>query len=303
MSNQTELKMSRSAYIAAFAGDAILLGIAWLIFGRHAQAHIGGWEAALIFCFGAAGAILAVMPFVLEYQAAVKMMETGAVISTLQQVENLEEIVALISGATSQWQTVQETSARTMNAARDITERMTTEAAAFTEFVKKANESEKNTLRLEIEKLRRGEGEWLQIVVRLLDHTYALHQAAVRSGQPGLVEQLSQFQNACRDVVRRIGLVPFQAATNESFDPKSHQVSDPKIIPSADAKVLATLATGFTFQGRLVRPALVSLRGPAPALVEEPQCEIAPAPAPVPVPAKQEAPVEVEEEEEEQTLL
>ena len=58
-------------------------------------------------------------------------------------------------------------------------------------------------VRLEVEKLRRAEGEWLQVLVRVLDHVYALHLGALRSGQPNLIEQLSNFQNACRDAARR----------------------------------------------------------------------------------------------------
>jgi hypothetical protein len=59
--------------------------------------------------------------------------------------------------------------------------------------------SGKNHLRLEIEKLRRGEGEWLQVMVRVLDHVQALHLAGQRSGQRNLIEQLTHFQNSCRD--------------------------------------------------------------------------------------------------------
>jgi molecular chaperone GrpE (heat shock protein) len=298
MSNQTDLKLSRGAYVAAFLGDAVLLAMAWLIYSRHAQTPISGGDAALLMFIGIAGAALAILPFVLEYQAAVKMAESGALTSSLQQINNLEEIVALISGATSQWQSVQEHSTRTMNSAKDITERMTTEANAFTTFIKKSNESEKATLRLEIEKLRRLEGDWLQVVVRLLDHTYALHQAAVRSGQPALVDQLTQFQNACREIVRRIGLVPFMAVTNEPFDAKSHQTADPQIVPAADAKVQDTVATGFTFQGRLLRPALVSLLDPNSVPLDEPEPVVLPSAERGP--AKREVAVEIQEE---QTLL
>jgi len=44
------------------------------------------------------------------------------------------------------------------------------------------NDSEKTTLRLEVEKLRRGELEWLQALVHILDHVFALHTAAMHSG-------------------------------------------------------------------------------------------------------------------------
>jgi molecular chaperone GrpE (heat shock protein) len=107
--------------------------------------------------------------------------------------------------------------------------------------------------------LPRAEGDWLQVLVRLLDHVYALHQAALRSRQPSLIDQLAQFQNACRDTARRVGLTPFVAAPAEPFDQQRHQLMDADAKPEAGAVVEETLATGYTFQGQLVRPALVRL--------------------------------------------
>ena len=83
---------------------------------------------------------------------------------------------------------------------------MATEVHTFTEFQQKMNDGEKTALRLEVEKLRRAEGEWLQVLARILDHIFALHNAA-QSGKPEVTEQIAQFQNACRDVARRVGLV------------------------------------------------------------------------------------------------
>jgi molecular chaperone GrpE (heat shock protein) len=137
---------------------------------------------------------------------------------------------------------------------------MAGEVREFSEFMQKMNDSEKGALRLEIEKLRRGESEWLQVLVRILDHVFVLHTAAVRSGQPKLVEQISNFQNACRDAARRIGLVPFNAEADEPFNPERHQAVGEEGQPSADAVVAETVGAGFTFQGRLLRPALVRLR-------------------------------------------
>ena len=61
---------------------------------------------------------------------------------------------------------------------------MAAEAKAFTEFMQKANDSEKAMLRLETDKLKRAESEWVHVLVRMLDHVYALHIGAMRSGQP-----------------------------------------------------------------------------------------------------------------------
>src|SRR5207253_2985991 len=133
---------------------------------------------------------------------------------------------------------------------------------AFADFMQKTNDAEKGHLRLEVDKLRRGEGEWLQSVVRILDHVYAIHQAGVRSGQPALKEQLGQFQTACRETVRRMGLIAFEAKPDEPFNEKTHQLLDPEAKPPPHARVAETIATGYTFQGQFVRPALVRLQPP-----------------------------------------
>jgi molecular chaperone GrpE (heat shock protein) len=262
MSNPTDLKLSKWPF---FLGDALLLGLVVFVCATHTASPMGKWEVLLALLIGVIGAALAVTPYVLEYLAAIKMVETGAVVSTISQVQNLEEIAGRIGGATAQWHGVQEHAARTSATAKEIAERMTAEAAAFKDFLQKANDNERANLRLEIEKMRRAEGERLQIIVRMLDHTYALHQAAVRSEQAGLIEQLGQFQNSCRDVARRIGLVPFAPAVNDRFDAKVHESPDSQAMSVADARVRATIATGYTYQGQLIRPALVSLQNPAPA--------------------------------------
>jgi molecular chaperone GrpE (heat shock protein) len=136
---------------------------------------------------------------------------------------------------------------------------MTEEIREFNEIQVKLNDTEKGALRLEVEKLRRAEGEWLQVVARILDHIFALHNAAARSGQPELAAQIGQFQNACRDAARRVGLTPFEAAPEEKFDAERHRAHGVEN-PPADAVAGETLAPGLTFQSRLIRPALVRLR-------------------------------------------
>jgi molecular chaperone GrpE (heat shock protein) len=217
----------------------------------------------------AGGALLAVAPFLLQYQALVKVTEAGALNTVVSQLKNLEAIANQISGATGKWQDAQEQADKTAATAREIAERMTGEVQAFTEFMKRANDSERATLRLEVEKLRRVESEWVQVAVRMLDHVYALHQAASRSGQPNLIEQVGSFQNACRDAARRVGLTPFIANEAEPFDAQRHQLVEEGAKPPADAVVGETIATGYTFQGRLLRPALVRLRGDHAAIAAD----------------------------------
>jgi len=211
----------------------------------------------------ALGALLGCLPFILDYRATGKLIEVNAVTTVAEQLHDLKTYSAQIAAATDQWALVQETTKgsteKTVSAAREIAGRMTAEIREFNEFQAKLNDAEKGALRLEVEKLRRAEGEWLQVVTRILDHIFALHNAAVRSGQPDLATQIGNFQNACRDAARRVGLTPFHAAPEEKFDAqryRAHGVEN----PPAEAVVAETLAPGLTFQGRLIRPALVRLR-------------------------------------------
>jgi molecular chaperone GrpE (heat shock protein) len=300
MSNQTELKIPKWPFLL---GDAVLLGCAGLVYARHIGSPLSVWETALFVLCGIVGAVIAIIPFMMEYRAAAQMVETSAVVSTVAQLDKLNDIAAQIKGATSQWQNVQELSARTAGTAKEIAAQMAKEAVAFTEFLQKANDGERANLRLENEKLRRGEGEFLQIIVRILDHTYALHQAALRSGQPGLIEQLGHFQNSCRDVVRRIGLVPFVPAPNDPFDAKLHKTPDAQDVPP-DARVLDALATGYTYQGQLIRLALVSLQSDPEAVAEpNPDAETEEAPQAADVSGANGEAVKEIAEVEEQTLL
>jgi molecular chaperone GrpE (heat shock protein) len=249
-----------------FLGDLVLLGVAYVVYKRHGSAPMDNWEPFFFLLCGAAGALIAILPFLFEYRTAVKMVETGALVSTVAEIRNLELLAVQINAATARWQVVQEHSVNSVSAAKEVAESMAGEAASFRDFLQKANDGEKANLRLEVEKSRRMENDWLQVIVRMLDHTYALNKAAERTGQPGLIEQLGNFQASCRDVARRVGLVPFVPAVNEPFDAGAHQLADSQVVPDDGAKVGDTIATGYSYQGRLIRPALVELKRTMPAL-------------------------------------
>jgi len=252
-----------------FIGDALLLGVAYFL----SLQPMGPLPLSLLVICVAGGSVLGIVPFVLEYRVAARLAEASGLSTAVEQMRNLEEIAAQITGATGRWQNVQEASEKVSASAKSIAERMAVEAKAFAEFMQKANDSEKATLRLEVEKLRRMESEWLQVLVRMLDHIYALNLAAARSGQPKLMEQLGNFQVACRDAARRVGLTPFSPNPSDPFDSERHQLVEENMKPAVDATVAETIATGYTFQGRLLRQALVRLNGngSGPALQTTPK--------------------------------
>ena len=267
----SDLNAPKLAKWPFFLGDALLLGVAYYIC-HQSKSAFGLWELCFVVLCVAGGAVLGIAPFLLEYSALVKLAEAGSLTTVVSQMGNLHGIAGQISGATGRWHEAQDAADKTARSAGEIAERMTAEVQAFTEFMKRANDSERANLRLEVEKLRRAEADWLQVLVHMLDHVFALHQGALRSGQSGLIEQVGNFQNACRDTARRVGLTPFTAKEAEPFDAQRHQLLEEAAQPAPDAVVAETIAAGYTFQGRLIRPALVRLRE-TPAVVAAPAVE------------------------------
>jgi len=269
MNEVSEWKITKWPFIAA--GIALLV-VAAVLATRPAQA-ITETEIILATASVALGAVLACLPFILEYRAIKKLIEVNAVTTITDQLHDLKTYSAQISTATDQWARVQDATKghadKTVAGAKEIADRMTVEIREFNEFQVKLNDTEKSALRLEVEKLRRAEGEWLQVVARILDHVYALHTAAVRSNQPEVAAQIGSFQNACRDAARRVGFTPFGAEAGEKFDAQKHRVHGVEN-PPADSAIAELLAPGISFQGRLVRPALVRLQS-AEAPAQEPE--------------------------------
>ena len=269
MNEAPEWKIPKWPFLLA---NAILITAAAVVIYKAAH-PISQIEILISIACVARGALLGCLPFILDYRATGKLIEVNAVGTVAEQLQDLKKYSAQIAAATDQWSLVQETTKghteKTVAAAGEIAGRMTTEIREFNEFQLKLNDTEKGALRLEVEKLRRAEGEWLQVVARILDHIFALHNAATRSGQPELAEQIGSFQNACRDAARRVGVTPFSAAAEEKFDAQRHRAHGVET-PPAEAVVAETLAPGLTFQGRLIRPALVRLHDAnAPAAAPE----------------------------------
>ena len=262
MTERTAPKVSKWPF---FLGDLLLLGAAGASL-EVLRRPFGPWEyVAVAGCVALAG-WFGIWPFLRDHDAELKFAEADSLTETVAKIQQLETVANQITSATAHWQNALEQSLKTVATADTIAQRMATQEKEFIEFMQKANDTEKSTLRLEVDKLRRTEGEWLQVIVRMLDHTYALYQASVNAGQPQLVQQLGNFQFALRDSARRVGLAPFVPGANEPFDPALHQLEDEKIAAPPNALIAAAIATGYTYQGKLIRPALVTLQTPAAGL-------------------------------------
>lgn len=243
-------------------GDALLVGAGAFIL------HTNPWPVpAVPLALGVgcivAGAWLAINPFVRDHAAAVKLWEQSNLAEAAQQIDQLATLANQIAAATGQWQHIQEVSGKTVAGAAELATKMNQEARSFAEFIQRANDQEKQTLRLEVDKLRRGEGDFLQVLVHLLDHVFALFGAAVRSGQQPVIQQVGQFRAACLDTVRRLGLIAHEARPGDEYDARYHQTPDGKE-PAPGTKVAATIAAGYSYQSQPVRRILVALHRDEP---------------------------------------
>jgi molecular chaperone GrpE (heat shock protein) len=294
MSNQPP-KISK--WIFVFADLLLLAGCGWALLqfvgtnkpyaGLVAVAAIVGWMY---------GAWVCIMPWVEEFRAEMKFQESQKLASSLAQIQRIEEVATRIQAATGSWQSAQDSAARTATTAKEVHERIKADMKDFMEFSDRVNSEEKKHLQLEIDKLRKMEGDWVGVSARMLDHTFALTQAAQRSNQPGLATQLNNFQSACRDAARRMGLVPFHPAPGDPFDPRAHQVEGGDGSAPAGSVISDVLATGYTFQGQLLRRSLVRVgSGLSAAAKEEPTPVLAVEGLPE---AEEEAKAEVELESE-----
>jgi molecular chaperone GrpE (heat shock protein) len=278
MSEARKAKPATAGFHLPFLiGDGVLLATATVLF---AQGHrpLQGYEVAAIgFCV-ALGAWLGVWPWVLRHRAALKRMETDELKDTVARIQQLDEVARRVEIATNKWQTAQDAADRTARAARDMAAEMAEREGKFQEFLTRANDTERRHLRLEVQKLRQGENTWLQVLVFIMDHIHALHTAADRSGQRKVAREIGRFQHACLDAARRVGLARLEVPPGAPFDAEQHHLPEPEAAAArAGAPVVALLAPGYSFQGRLLRKPLVTLKPlPEPEPAPDPD---APSPA------------------------
>jgi molecular chaperone GrpE (heat shock protein) len=244
------------------AVDALLVGVGGLLLWLGHRPLLW-WEACLIVVCVTAAAWSFVFPFTRRNCDEQGLAQAKVLGQTTSRLQNIDQIAAQITGATNQLREFQEQNTQATAAAKGIAESMSAESQKIGELLQKTGDAERANLRLEVEKLRRGEAEWIQILVYILDHVFAVFQAANRSGQPALVEQMGLFQNSCRDAARRIGLMATNVKAGEPFDPALHKLVD-DASPNGNAVIAETLATGYTFQGQIIRRPLVALKESQP---------------------------------------
>ncbi len=244
--------------------DLVFIGVALGIIYRS-QAPLGGAQIFAVIACVALGAWACVTPFLRDHDVDVRLAESDNLTDTVQQIRQIKDVGLAVQTATARWQIFQENSTETTAAMQRMANQLSNDARNFAESLRQANDIEKTALRLEVDKRKRTESDWLKVMVMLLDHVNALYQAGVRSGQQNVIQQLGGFQAACRDVVRRVGLVAVEVQPGEPFNPAAHRLPEENQSVPEGAVIAGMLAPGITFQGQLVRPVLVALAGQAGA--------------------------------------
>ena len=121
-----------------------------------------------------------------------------------------------------------------------------------------ANSEQLATLKFEVEKLRRSETNWANSLINVLDLVYRLERSAAESGKKQFIETMGLFQNQCRDVARRAGLVAIIVKSGTPFDSEVHRLpNDGQGKVGSD--ISETLLPGYRLQGKLMRKPLVRL--------------------------------------------
>ncbi len=242
--------------LADFCVLVVAAVLAWLAHTRELPWSLG--LAAVIAASVAAGAWILVTPFLRDQDARLKLREQAGLADTVTQIRQVERVVSSVVAASTQIASSQVGLTQANAAAQSLVGVMHEERQAFMEFIQRRDDQERQTMRLELDKLRRGEEETLKVICHLLDHNYAVFLAGQRSGQPAVAQQLAAYRAACLDSVRRLGIVAHEATVGEGFNPDFHQTWDGQP-PAAGSRISGTLACGYTIRSLPVRPIIVAV--------------------------------------------
>ena len=124
MNDLTTVKVPKWPFLL---GNALMLGVAgWVVIWKSAH-PIAQWEVLTAVGCVAFGAVLGVLPFILDYRAAGKALEANALGTISEKIQNLEKLAAQIAVCTNQWEVAQAQADKTSAAAKEIAARMSEE--------------------------------------------------------------------------------------------------------------------------------------------------------------------------------
>lgn len=237
--------------------DMIFIGLGfWISTLIQGEAEL--WHVTSILSCAVLGAGFAVTPFFFEYRTESKAIEIAQLSSVAKEVNKMEEVAELITGASKNWENIQDASAQTAKLGDEIASGIAATVKDHSKFMASANSEQLTTLKFEVEKLRRTETDWANSLINVLDLVYRLERSAADSGKEQFIETMSLFQNQCRDIARRVGLVAIMVKPGSPFVSEDHRLPNDEL-GEAGQDVSETLLPGYRLQGNLIRKPLVSL--------------------------------------------
>lgn len=209
----------------------------------------------LAVCFGAA---LAVLPFLRNQSAWLKTEELGVKSESARAFDNLNGALQRLDEAIGQSQAAEGASREIQKQLEQLSGQIICEGKAFAKTFEQSQQTELGHLRLEVEKRKKSESDWIHLLVFFLDHTFALHQAAIQAGREDVTSQLAQFQSTCREAARKVGLVVLDSEAGVPFDPNLHLEAHEGRRQNPGSQVIRIQAPGYRYQGQLIRPVIVT---------------------------------------------
>lgn len=254
---KSESSLLSNPILPYLVADVLFLGTALgvLIFGSRPMTII---ELIVITFCVTAGAWVMIYPFKRRADIDLQLAQNRAINQSVAKLSNLESLVARIESASGNWSGIQEKAEQCLGSSKEMAEAMIKESESFKQFLETATNEELQHLRLLLDKMKKAEKDWANIIMAMLDHSTALKWAAKRSNNPNLIEQITNFQAQQVEIARQIGLVIFEPNTGDTFDEEIHQpASSDEVINNGDIIALPRSA-GFKFRGVILRKALVS---------------------------------------------
>lgn len=168
-----------------FLGDAILVALAGLI-GLLAPAPLSATALTLIFGCVALGAVLAVIPALLDFAAGQREAEASLQLKLEAQNARLLQFSDTLVGISGQLKSAQEATARALHTAETLPYRLQEKIGEFTAELKDRDDEEKAAIAKELESLRDAEGQHLaEIAEKILAATKEF-SAAEKQALPAL---------------------------------------------------------------------------------------------------------------------
>ncbi|MCD8535252.1 MAG: nucleotide exchange factor GrpE [Verrucomicrobia bacterium] len=253
-------------FVPFIIADVTLLAIAFAVV-LQAGKPIGLPEILLVTVCSVAGAMFMTYPFRKQFDLQVQEANAERLNLAVCRLQAVENLATRMESVTSQWNQIEKKAEESMDRTEDISRDMIQEAQSFREFLKNASSEEVQHLKLLVDKLKKAEKDWLQVIMAMMDHCTALKWAATKSGNPNLAQQISNFHFQLCEVVRQVGLTLHESHAGDNFDEELHQVgeSNGQQLNLSNAVIRETKSVAMKFRGVIVRKALVLVESGQPA--------------------------------------